>query len=77
MAKIGNEAVLILKLANARMLALEEQILTAAKNERAAAEKEGINLVGRYSADWISGWNRASREWWETIVSIKSELERS
>lgn len=59
MAKIGNEAKLILKLANARMKALEELVIQA-------------NFIEPYK----QGYNKASRDWWENLLTISNELER-
>jgi hypothetical protein len=63
MAKLGNEAKLVLKLANERMKAVRQSRL----------EKKA--LAGGMDMTWVSGYDRAFEDWERTLELITQELE--
>lgn len=66
MARIGNEAKLILKLAKERMKAEHKNWLTLRSNPNSNSA----------SSDWLTGWEYANREWEETLSDVVSGLEK-
>ena len=66
MAKIGNEAKLILKLATERMRATRLGWIQKSSNPNSNSHDDA----------WLSGYEYAWREWSNTLYEVAAELEK-
>ena len=66
MAKVGNEAKLILKLVTERMKATRLNWIQRSSNPNSISS----------NADWLSGYEYAWRVWITTLDDVAKELER-
>jgi hypothetical protein len=84
MAKIGNEARLILKLAESRMNVRRQQFeqakaveVSALKSGRAGIKPENIPLLVAEQDACVAGYEQCSKEWSLELLSLVNELENA